>query len=265
MNPYETLGVSSQATNTEIKSAYRRLVKKYHPDVYKGNHEDMIRQLNAAYDILSDPARKMAFDGRGSKTTSFVYEYQEDPRTKQRREYAARRRAEIRRRKEEYFRIASNTYKVLRLMSWAGFALASLFVIDEHMPQVMYHEVAEKGWLDDSRRTDESVSYMQTENFLIAVPSRIHVFYDYDAIDRQVLAIAVSPIFEVPSTVSLVNDGENVTAEIKRTIFSSQINAQYLLFFVSLFIVIRKRYSDTNLGLAFIPIFVMVFIWLTYF
>lgn len=264
MNPYEILGVSSQASQAEIKAAYRKLVKKYHPDVYKGNHEDMIKQLNAAYDILSDPARKIAFDGRSSRTT-FVYEYQEDPRTRQRREYVARRRAEERRRREEYFRIASNTYQVLRSISWAGLIVASLFIIDQHLPQIEFHEIAERGWLDDSRSIDESISYMQTENFTIAVPSRIHVLYDYEAIERQILTIAVSPIFDIPSTVSLVNSGENITMEIRQTIFSSQINAQYLLFFMSLFIVLRRKYSDTNLGLAFFPIFVMVFIWITYF
>lgn len=268
MNPYEVLNVSPNATGAEIKTAYRTLVKKFHPDVYKGNHEDMIKQLNEAYDILSDPVRKAAYDRRGTWSTSFVYEYEEDPRTIQRREYVARRRAEARRKREEYLRLANATYKVLRLISFSALCFASLIIVDKHLPQIEYHEVAERGWLDDSRRSsrrEDSFSFMQTKNFVIVVPSHIHVDYDYDTINKQLLTIAISPIFRIPSSVSVLKDGSNVTEDIKRTLFSSEISAPYLLFFTSLFIVLRKRYSDVNLGIAFCPIFVFVFIWLTYF
>ena len=76
MNPYEILGVSPNATDAEIKSAYRKLVKKFHPDVDKDQPEGIIKLLNEAYDILSDPARKAQYDGRA---TVFTFEYEEDP------------------------------------------------------------------------------------------------------------------------------------------------------------------------------------------
>ncbi len=267
MDPYEILNVSPHATAAEIKTAYRQLVKRFHPDVYKGNHEDMIKQLNEAYDILSDPVRKASYDSTGTTAAAFVYEYQEDPRTIQRREYVARRRAEARRKREEYLRLANATYKVLRLISFSTLLFASLIVINKHLPQTEYREVGERGWLDDSRRSsrrEDSFSYMQTKNFVIVVPSHIHVDYDYDAIDKQPLTIAVSPIFRIASTVSLVKDNTNVTEDIKRTLFSSEIRAPYLLLFVSLCIVLRKNYSDFNLGMALFPIFIFVFIWMTY-
>lgn len=54
MNPYEVLGVPSTATVAEIKSAYRKLVKQFHPDVNKDQDKVRIRQVNEAYDILSN-------------------------------------------------------------------------------------------------------------------------------------------------------------------------------------------------------------------
>ena len=60
---YDTLGVKSDATDTEIKSAYRRLARKYHPDVSKeSGAEDKFKALNEAYEALREPERRRAYD-----------------------------------------------------------------------------------------------------------------------------------------------------------------------------------------------------------
>lgn len=56
MNPYEILGVRIGATIDEIKSAYKNLAKKYHPDISKEpNAVEMMKQINNAYDVLTKP------------------------------------------------------------------------------------------------------------------------------------------------------------------------------------------------------------------
>ncbi len=62
-NPYEVLEVAAQATPAEIKQAYRRLAKQFHPDSQneQANHEQ-ITQVNAAYELLKDPTRRQAYD-----------------------------------------------------------------------------------------------------------------------------------------------------------------------------------------------------------
>ncbi|MBQ7973792.1 MAG: molecular chaperone DnaJ [Clostridia bacterium] len=67
-NPYEALGVSKTASADEIKSAYRRLAKKYHPDANPNNKdaEEKFKEINAAYEILSDAKKKANFDRFGS-------------------------------------------------------------------------------------------------------------------------------------------------------------------------------------------------------
>ena len=63
-DPYEVLGVSHTASAEDIKAAYRRLAKKWHPDSNPGDATaaERFKELSAAYAILSDPARRAAFD-----------------------------------------------------------------------------------------------------------------------------------------------------------------------------------------------------------
>jgi curved DNA-binding protein len=60
---YETLGIASTATEAEIKTAYRRLARKYHPDVSKeGGAEDKFKAINEAHEALRDPQKRAAYD-----------------------------------------------------------------------------------------------------------------------------------------------------------------------------------------------------------
>ena len=63
---YETLEVSSNATSEEIKKAYRRLARKYHPDINKEKDaEEKFKEINAAYEILSDEKKRKQYDQFG--------------------------------------------------------------------------------------------------------------------------------------------------------------------------------------------------------
>lgn len=66
-NPYEVLGVSQSASAQEIKKAYRKLAKKYHPDLNGGSEEaqDKLKEINEAYSILGDEENRAKYDRYG--------------------------------------------------------------------------------------------------------------------------------------------------------------------------------------------------------
>src|SRR6188472_138730 len=65
---YKILGVNKTASQDDIKHAYRRLARKYHPDVSKeANAEAKFKDLQEAYEVLKDPEKRAAYDQLGSQ------------------------------------------------------------------------------------------------------------------------------------------------------------------------------------------------------
>jgi curved DNA-binding protein len=64
---YDVLGVSKTATADDIKKEYRKLARKYHPDVNPGDKsaEDTFKEINEAYEVLSDPEKRKRYDQLG--------------------------------------------------------------------------------------------------------------------------------------------------------------------------------------------------------
>ena len=65
---YQILGVEKNASQDEIKSAYRKLAKKYHPDLNKDNPDaaDKFKEVNEAYEVLGDEKKRQNYDQFGT-------------------------------------------------------------------------------------------------------------------------------------------------------------------------------------------------------
>src|SRR2546421_5986946 len=83
---YQTLGVARTASEKELKSAYRRLARQYHPDVNKDpKATDRFKLINEAYEVLSDPKKRTKYDQLGvdweriEREQEFARQYQSQP------------------------------------------------------------------------------------------------------------------------------------------------------------------------------------------
>ena len=67
---YRTIGVQPDASQNDLKKAYRNLAKKYHPDLHPGDQEAEVRfkEINEAYEILSDPDKRKEYDEKQQTT-----------------------------------------------------------------------------------------------------------------------------------------------------------------------------------------------------
>ena len=65
---YEVLGVSKDASDADIKSAYRKLAKKYHPDLNKDDKDaaEKFKEASEAYEVLGDKEKRKMYDQYGS-------------------------------------------------------------------------------------------------------------------------------------------------------------------------------------------------------
>lgn len=77
---YNILGIDKNASQENIKKSYRKLAKKYHPDINPGNKqaEEKFKKINEAYEVLSDPEKRKKYDDFGSET-NFQNGYDFDP------------------------------------------------------------------------------------------------------------------------------------------------------------------------------------------
>jgi curved DNA-binding protein len=70
---YKVLGVERNATEADIKSAFRKLALKYHPDRNQGNDsaEEKFKEINEAYEVLSDKQKRARYDQLGDSYTNW--------------------------------------------------------------------------------------------------------------------------------------------------------------------------------------------------
>ena len=59
---YEVLGVDRSASDDDIKKAYRKMSRKYHPDLAGPEFEEQYKEVNNAYEVLSDPEKRRMYD-----------------------------------------------------------------------------------------------------------------------------------------------------------------------------------------------------------
>ena len=135
-NYYKTLGLSSSASKAEIKVAYRKLAKKYHPDKNKSKQaSQLFIEVNEAYAYLTNERSSYRINYPEKTTNSNKSKYSEDELRKRMdwaRKYAQYKKVKEERMMElEYYKIHnSSRKKIINLINWVSISFAFLILVD---------------------------------------------------------------------------------------------------------------------------------------
>jgi hypothetical protein len=257
LNPYDILGVSPSASDAEIKRAYRDLVKKFHPDRNPAPEAKLlIVQINEAYDILSDPGKRLAYDQGGFQ---WVVEetYEEDPREVYKREYLRKRAEKKQLARERKLKREIQHFHLARWLSFPLLAFSIFLIADYYLPSRQFEETVRYG---DQKRTGSSrngrnttyVSLMITENFTVVVPSYVHLQYPYNDENRPKLHVEATP-FQKTIKRAWLQLNDHIITFSPASLYTG-VPFHYLLLISALFTASRKEYSKLNYSLCGLPI-----------
>lgn len=264
MTPYEILGVSSGASEHEIKEAYRKLAMRYHPDRNQSDEaSNAILLINEAYDILSDREKRKLYDIRNR--AYMAIDYEDDLRALYKRAYFRQKYQESVKKEEARVTREKKIYPVARLVTMPILVFALLLVIDFYLPSLAFNEVAEAGWQKLPKMSykhsgystqEEFISRMRTKNFEFIVPDEVHTSYNYYG-DKDTLYIAVTPILKTVKNVGIKTEVGLIKWNAEGTIYTRFIPWHFLLLATSLFTVLRKNYSQLNYSFCFLPALIL--------
>jgi hypothetical protein len=135
-NYYQILGVGYSATDQEIKQAYRRLAVLYHPDKNAAPEaEALFKEINEAYDTLSDPVKKRNYDWTLSNPLGELLQQPEPPKHRDPAYRRTRPHAAPRKRVNETHALMKHYLPYMLWICWAGLFITGLLVIDLVVPK----------------------------------------------------------------------------------------------------------------------------------
>ena len=247
MNPYQILGVNTNATDAEIKAAYRSAVKKHHPDITGKDETETIALINEAYDVLSDPQRKRAYD-------SGIYQFldatvpEEDPREVRRREYRRKMAEERRAKLEKEQQLFRRLYKINLLV----FALALIAVVDQVLPGVTYHDHIIEKWENVRKVRGETyyIPYLRTEHCTFTIPEGTNTVLTAEGSE---ITVEVSPLFRIPTAANVTVEGQLHAINPSRTLYSFALPFHYIILAIAGLSLAMRKHSAVAFQFAFAP------------
>ncbi|MEP0369070.1 MAG: J domain-containing protein [Cyclobacteriaceae bacterium] len=253
MTHYEILGVNPDATHTEIKSSYRRLVKQYHPDLNPSEAaKELIRKITMAYEILSDPAKKQSYDWQliGYATVAEPEPPQPSEREIRRREYIKWKRAKDQQHWEQIFRLKVRFYKVQRYFAYLFLAVGIIYSYDYFFTDVHGEYPIVKIGLNKSGTCGVNLGN-------IGFKTDRQFFFDVRDNHIQSVKLHYSRLLDAPVGLSIEGLGYY---KIERTLHTFNNFFSYLLLILAFVLASNRKYSDWALTLGLLPFFITAFL-----
>jgi hypothetical protein len=261
MDPYDILGIPSNATPDEIRKAYYTLVKQYHPDKNPSDEAtERVRLINAAYEIVSDPIRRAQYQ----RPADVSIAYEEDPIEAYKREFKRKRWEKEQQAKARRLAREQTTYKIMRIVTFPIFFFAVVLVLDDFLPLHRFVETPITGWQErlsgGKYSKGELISRIQTENFIVRIPHKFHLAYPYYEENKPPIEIFVTPLFDIPRHIHCSLGRYYWRMKVPGTIHTQIFQVPWLLLIISSFVVARKKFSFWNYVMCFLPALLLAFV-----
>lgn len=252
MTHYEILEVPALASQAEIKASYRKLVKRYHPDINPNESaaQKMIL-INEAYEVLSNVTSRNVYDLylQGVPVKTDLEPARPDQRY--RAAYKAKRAKEERERIAFLVTLKSKIYVYLRHANLVFFIVGFLFTIDYYVQWSQEVETVEK--IGATQFQTGLVTEEGTQ--MTCSPS---LFFEYEKRNAKKVNIRHSLFFQVPAKVQVV--GSNNVYPINDTIYVFRNAFAIVILIFSGVVLKHKTYTDFRLSCGLIPAFLILFL-----
>ncbi|AYB29274.1 J domain-containing protein [Chryseolinea soli] len=278
MNYYQILGVREDAGYDEIKRAYRKLMKIYHPDKNStAAAAEFSKKINEAYEVLSDTLKRAQYDTQRHYTSSSRYAYQDAYREtsdRERREAEARRQREAetwrryRQKQEEETKAGKHQrrqaiYPVIRWLNLAVAIVSLLFLLDNYV-SVTRNSSITAGWRVGLTGGD-TVDFLRDNHLAFELPKGVRVNYDYDRDSlRMPVQFTISSVRHVAKSVVIKDGNRLVQIPLTSTDYQSTPFWWMLSLLCSVVVLFCKDYTDTAYKLALVSLGLLLFAWMSF-
>lgn len=264
MDYYSILGVRPSASEQEIKRAYRKLAVQYHPDKNPDPEaENIFKTINEAYDVLSDPTRRSAYDLRLLGLFSEVVQPQE-PQPKHRDpRYRPRKTGEKRQGTAPDYRALMREYlPIAKKGSYLCFGICLVMLLDFSLPSLVRNETVNTVTIfvkeyptrngGHVRNTFQVIHTMNGLDFDLPENSEVVIHRGDKA------QIYTSLVFRVPLKIEL----SGITIKIRKTIYGNFIFAPAMLFIISGLGILARNDPDYgfNFGVSSVLILLLLIV-----
>jgi hypothetical protein len=254
MDYYQILGVKYSASFEEIKRAYRRLAVLYHPDKNRDpSAENIFKNINEAYDVLSDPAKKHIYDQRLQNPFQDVAEEQaprhRDPAYRPTRPKVYRKsdRERLRDLMKEYMPWA------IRITQFC-FVFSLIIVVDYILPmRISPHSIVETNVRRTYTRNYATTWWViRTDGgHVIDVP---YEFSDHFATGKEI-HIASTMLFNVPRRI----ESDTLAVRLNKSIYGNFLFAPLALLFFSTLGLFFRRNVEYGFNLSVMTFLILIF------
>lgn len=251
VNHYEVLGISQSASKGEIKNAYRKLVKKYHPDLNTSSGADhQIRLINEAYEVLSEFHSRTHYDGSTFEDELAPEPHEETHEEVYRREYLRKKAHNERVRMEHLIKVKTKFYRAERIFCMLFLVIGIVYTIDYYsLPFTSTEQIV-------TIRSDDWSTTIKTASNTYVTIKEIH--YESRRMNEKSIIITSSLIFDVPAKIALV--GSETSYNVHHTLHSFGNVFSVIILVFSTVVVNNKEYSDFRLTCGIVPGFLSLFL-----